>query len=159
MRIPARTPAAVAAPALAVLLLAGCTPTVPMTAAPDAKNVACAEVVVQLPDQVAELDQRKTDAQGTSAWGQPTAVQLRCGVPVPDPTSTLTCYTVDGIDWLVNPLEDEVFAFVTYGRDPAVEVVVDSKTVGGLPALTDLAFAVGVIPADRGCVDPVDTLQ
>jgi hypothetical protein len=86
-------------------------------------------------------------------------VLLHCGVPVPDPTSTLTCVTVDGIDWLRDPADDPKFAFITYGRDPAIEVIVDSEAVGGGTALTDLSLAVSIIPATRACISPEETLS
>lgn len=147
-----------AALAVTALALTGCTPIVAMTPADDAKNIGCAEIVVRLPELVAGLEQRKTDAQGTGAWGEPTGVLLWCGVPVPDPTATLTCYTIDGVDWLVDPKDDPRFVFTTYGRDPAISVAVDNELAGGRAALTDLAGVVKLIPADRACVDPEDTL-
>ena len=91
-----------AALGLAVLSLAGCSAVVALTPAEDAKNTACAEVVVRLPDLVAGLDIRKTNAQGTGAWGEPTAVFLRCGVAVPEPTATLPCGTIEDVDWLID---------------------------------------------------------
>lgn len=170
----ARVPALVAG-AVGVAMaatLTGCVPTVPLSPADDAKNAGCADVVVRLPDRVAGLEKRTTDAQGTGAWGDPAAVILRCGVPVPAPTSTLTCYTVSGIDWLIDPQEADpqdadqkpdsaariTYIFTTYGRDPATEVIVDDELASGQAALSDLAIAVGSIPADRGCVSPQDTL-
>jgi hypothetical protein len=143
---------ALAAVAVAVVgLLAGCTPTVALTPAASATSAKCASVVVLLPDTVSTLPQRQTDAQGTGAWGEPPDILLHCGVPVPDPTATLPCYTVDGIDWLYNDAKAPVFTFTTYGRNPAVSVTINSKDVkaDGNQALNDLAIAVAAIPASK----------
>ncbi|PRY69879.1 uncharacterized protein DUF3515 [Glaciihabitans tibetensis] len=148
--------------ALAVLalgLLTGCSQTVPLTPATDAANPECAEVTTRLPEYVAELGQRDTNAQATSAWGSPADVLLYCGVAVPDPTASLTCVTVDGIDWLRDPEDDPNFTFITYGRDPAIAVVVNSENVSGSTALTDLSAAVSIIPSERACVTPDEILE
>jgi hypothetical protein len=142
-----------------VATLAGCTPTVVLDPAADAVNARCASVIVNLPESVADLSIRETNAQATSAWGNPAAVLLRCGVPVPDPTSTLQCVTVDGIDWLRDPSDDPSFVFTTYGRDPATEVIVDSTRTSGLAVLTDLSSAIAAVPPSGQCVDPLDTTE
>ena len=104
-----------------LLLLAGCTPIVALDPADDAENPACAAVIVQLPDTVDDLASRETDAQGTAAWGDPATVRLYCGVPTPDPTSLLRCYTIGGVDWLIDDSDDPNAFAVTYGRTPAVQ--------------------------------------
>jgi hypothetical protein len=144
---------------LALGLLTGCAQSVALTPAKDAANPECAEVITRLPESVADLLQRDTNAQATSAWGSPADVLLYCGVAVPDPTASLTCVTVDGIDWLRDPEDDPSFTFITYGRDPAIAVVVNSETVSGGNALTDLSNAVGIIPAERACVTPDEILE
>ena len=148
---------------LAAGLLSGCSgATVNLTpAAHDATNPLCANVVVQLPSTVSTLGQRITDTQGTGAWGTPANILLKCGVPVPDPTSALPCVTVNGIDWLRKADKDEVFVFTTYGRDPAVAVTINSKDVkaDGNQALTDLSLAVSQIPSKHRCVAPEEILQ
>jgi len=136
------------------LLLCGCTPTVALEPATDAINPICASVVVRLPDTVAGLSARTTNAQGTGAWGSPTSVIVRCGVPSPAPTAALPCVTVEGIDWLRDDTGDPNFVFTTYGRDPAVEVIINGDAVSGLDALTDLALAVGQLPVEGTCVVP-----
>ena len=149
------TRAALIAPLLLLLvLLAGCTPVVVLDAADDAADPACASMMVRLPETVGGLTARETDAQATAAWGQPEHILLRCGVPSPAPTATLPCITVDGIDWLRDDAGDPNFVFTTYGRTPAVEVIIDSDGVSGFEALKDLASAVNEIPADRACVTP-----
>jgi hypothetical protein len=148
--------------ALAVLalgLLTGCAQSVALTPAADATNPECAAVITRLPESVAELEERNTNAQATGAWGSPADVLLYCGVPVPDPTATLSCVTVDGIDWLRDPADDPSFTFTTYGRDPAISVVINSEAVSGGTALTDLATAISIIPAERACVTPDEILE
>jgi hypothetical protein len=133
------------------LLLAGCTQAVAFDAAPEARDPDCAAVVVRLPDTVAELAERETNAQGTGAWGQPASVLLRCGVEPPGPT-TDRCVSVDGIDWVIDESDAPNYLFTTYGRTPAVEVLVDNDVVSGSTAIADLSAAVSAIPAEGGCV-------
>jgi hypothetical protein len=147
------------APTLAVLLLAGCTPIVALKPAADAVNPDCAKVIVALPETVADLPSRETDAQATAAWGNPTGVILRCGVPAPAPTATLPCITVQGVDWLRDGSNDPNFVFTTYGREPAVEVILNGTQVSGLATLTDLSAAVAKTPASRQCISPEDTTK
>jgi hypothetical protein len=154
-----RTSGALSAAALAVLLapaLSGCAGTVTMEPAPDANNPACATVTVSLPDQLAGLQPRETNAQATKAWGDPTSVRLRCGVPVPGPTAEFPCITVDGVDWLRDAADEPVTVFTTYGRDPAVQVIIDGAVVGGEPVLSGIAGAVSQLPVERQCVDVTD---
>lgn len=143
----------------ATLLLGGCSPTVALQPADDAINTVCAQVVVGLPETVAGLEQRKTDAQGTSAWGEPTAIILRCGVTVPPPTAEYVCYTIDGVDWLRNEEEAPNYIFTTYGRDPAVEVIVNGDVASGADALKDLSFAVSVTPKEGECLAAEDVFD
>ncbi|MBX3094366.1 MAG: DUF3515 domain-containing protein [Cryobacterium sp.] len=149
---------AAAVAALTLLALTGCTPTVTLEPAADATNPECAEVIVWLPDTVDDKEYRYTDAQGTGAWGEPAAVLLRCGVPVPGP-STLPCVTLRGVDWLRDDSDAPVYIFTTYGREPAVEVIVDSTVASGTNALVDLANSVGRLPKVTECVDPEDVFE
>ena len=143
--------------AAVVLGLTACAPIVPLNAADDAGNPACAEVIVRLPDAIDDNVKRETDAQGTGAWGNPATVLLRCGVAVPGP-STLLCVTLKGIDWLRDDSNAPNYVFTTYGRDPAVEVIVDGDKASGTNALVELSNAVGSIPATRACTNPDDVL-
>ncbi len=154
-----RTTTGMALCAIVVVTLSGCSAAVTLDPAADAVNPKCADVVVNLPEAVGGLASRETNAQGAGAWGNPANVLLRCGVPVPDPTSALQCYTVEGIDWLVDASGDPNYVFTTYGRDPAVQVIVDNNKVSGLSALTDLGSAVGRISATGTCLSPQDTLK
>jgi hypothetical protein len=145
-----------AAVALALLvvtpLLAACSPTVSLTPEPGANTVACAGVIARLPTSLGGLTMRETNAQGTGAWGSPSAVLLRCGIPTPD-RSTLQCYTFGKVDYLVQQKgaggKDGVFT--TYGRTPGVQVVIDTDRVSP-SVLRDLSTAIGTIPATRKCL-------
>lgn len=124
-----------------LVTLTGCAGPVVMTAAPMAKDARCAEVSVRLPATSAALGRRDTNAQATGAWGTPAAILLWCGVAEPTPT-TDPCVTVEGIDWIVDASDAPRYRFTTFGRRPAVSVVVDSGRVSGSSALSDLASAV-----------------
>ncbi|ANJ26709.1 DUF3515 family protein [Agromyces aureus] len=130
--------------------LTGCTPIVSMQPAPEAIDTSCAELSVRLPDEVAEQPQRETDAQGSGAWGDPASVLLRCGVPPLGPT-TDRCVSVDGIDWVIDESDAPRYLFTTYGRTPAVEVLVDNDVVSGTTVISDLSQAVSIIPSDGAC--------
>ncbi|MGX5679850.1 DUF3515 family protein [Schumannella luteola] len=136
------------------LLLAGCSPTVALEPADDAANPLCAEVSVRLPEAIGELASRETNAQATGAWGEPTAVILRCGVPSPAPTAELPCITVEGVDWLRDDSDDPNFVFTTYGREPAVEVIINGEEASGLEVLTALGDAVSRLPSSGACIVP-----
>jgi hypothetical protein len=142
---------AAALPVVAVAFLAGCTQAVAFDAADSASDPDCAAVVVRLPDTVADLAQRETNAQGTGAWGDPASVLLRCGVEPLGPT-TDRCVSVDGVDWVIDESDAPNYLFTTYGRTPAVEVLVDNDVVSGTTAIADLSRAVSAIPAEGGCV-------
>ena len=105
---------------------------------------------MRLPDTVAEMSKRVTDAQATGAWGNPTAVILRCGLPAVE-VSTLPCVTASGVDWLVDDSKKPSYRFITFGRKPATEVIVDSNKVAGVTALSDLSAAIQSIEATKHC--------
>ena len=130
--------------------LSACSATVVLDAAPDANNPACAEVTVRLPDTVGELPKRGTNAQATGAWGNPAGVILRCGLPAVD-VSKLTCVTAGGVDWLVDDSASPKYRFISFGRKPATEVIVDSSAISGVSALEALGPAVSNIPATKTC--------
>ena len=96
-RPPRRSLAAVLA--VGTLVLTGCADALVVDAAEDAANPDCALPILLMPDQIGDLEQRTTSSQGTTAWGEPASVIVRCGVPEPAPT-TDPCVTVDGVDWV-----------------------------------------------------------
>lgn len=148
---------------VALLLgLAACAPTVALRPAEDAASPDCAPVSVRLPDEIGDLPGRETNAQATGAWGDPVAVILHCGVEIPSPTAELPCYTIDGVDWLVDPADAPNYVFTTYGRDPAVSVVVDNEIASGRTVIEALSSAVSWLPSNgRACisVEDADLLQ
>lgn len=142
------------AAAVVALNLAGCTATVSLDAAPDSNNPACAAVSVRLPSDVDGNKQRDTNAQATGAWGTPVRVILRCGLPEVR-ASTLLCTTIGGVDWLVDPSQAPSYRFITFGRKPATEVIVDYKHASGVSSIDALSQAVAEgTKVDRLCVDP-----
>jgi hypothetical protein len=137
---------ALALPAVAgCLLLAGCSPIVTMTpAAPQATSPACAGVIVRLPGQLLADAKRETDTQGTAAWGEPVRISLRCGVTATAPSSQ--CVTFDKVDWKVRSVpagRPEQYVLTTYGRSPAVQVVLDAGLPSDqvMPAISDAVSA------------------
>ncbi len=136
-----------------LFLLSGCAATVNLEAAEDANNPACAEVSVRYPDQIGDLAQRWTNAQATTAYGEPAAILVRCGLE-PVFVSTLPCVTASSVDWLVDDSSAPNFRFISFGRTPAVEVIVDSEIASGVSALDGLAQAVSKLPADAFCSEP-----
>lgn len=152
MRI-SRVVVAAAAAASLVASLAGCSAIVPLQAADDSNNPGCADVIVRLPENVAGQERRETNAQATGAWGSPTTVLLYCGVEVPS-ASTQRCIQIDGIYWLVDDSRKPSYVLRSYGREPAIDVVVDTRQTGTTPALMDLSRAVSwTTPNGHACTD------
>jgi hypothetical protein len=139
--------------------LVGCSQAVPMQPAAGANDPACAQVTVHLPEVVDDgQGRRETDAQATGAWGSPTSVLLHCGIETPA-VSDLPCYDIQGVDWLVDqdPDDAETSILTTYGREPGVQVIVDTTKANGGNVLRDLADAVGYLPNDgKKCVGAGD---
>lgn len=141
--------------------LSGCATTVHLEPADDANNPMCADVTVGLNNasSIADLDRRWTDAQATAAWGEPgddAAILLRCGVDVPAPTADLQCVTLEGVDWLVDPSETPYVRLTTYGRDPAVQLYINTTAVSSNDVISSrgLVGAITSIPADGKCTAP-----
>lgn len=132
------------------LVVSSCSATVTLDAAPEANDPACAEVIVRLPDSIGDLAKRTTNAQSTGAWGNPASVILRCGLPAVT-ASQLTCVTANDIDWLVDESNKPNYRFITFGRSPATEVIVDATAIAGVTAVESLAGAVQNIPATKRC--------
>ena len=142
---------------LAAVLVAGCTPVANVDAAPDAANPDCAAVMVALPGEMAGYELRDTDSQSTAAWGNPSKAIVRCGVPVPGPT-TDPCAEVNGIDWVLRE-GDDTWTATTYGREPAVEVVFNPNEIASSTVLVQLENAVSKIGQTSQCLSPADTLE
>ncbi|MFC4555614.1 DUF3515 family protein [Georgenia faecalis] len=155
----------------AVALLAACAPAVSVPAAPDAADPVCGQVLQDLPEVLGGGERRSITSQATAAWGDP-PITLRCGVEPPGPTVD-RCLTVEAdgsaVDWIALEGDDPTlpehaqqgqgsWAFVTYGRVPAIEVVVPVERAGDQPTavLVELARAVEHAPAQDHCVGVTD---
>ena len=105
---------------------------------PMADDPACQAVGRLWPTEIAGRDTRDTDPASTaaSAWGDPPVI-ARCGLPALGPT-TDQCISIDGIDWVAQDLSDGT-RLTTFGRDPAIEVLVP-EAVGQAPLVLP-AFA------------------
>lgn len=129
----------------ATLALAGCSTTVSLTPADDANNPHCADVMVRLPASVSTVDRVWTDAQATASWGTPSAVIFACGVAVPGPTD-LKCISFQGVDWIVDPGKKDTYTVTTFGRKPAVQLLIDSRKVDSNAVINSIS---GVIKIAR----------
>ena len=137
---------------LLIPLLSACAATVNLEPAAMANDPACAEVSVRYPSSIGELPKRLTNAQATSAWGEPAAIITRCGLEMVE-VSTLSCVSAGGVDWLVDDSQAPNYRFISFARNPAVEVIVDSNMASGVSALEALATAVSKIPATKACTE------
>jgi len=144
--------------AASALALAGCAPTVSLDPAADSNSPGCAEISVRLPDTVADKAERQTDAQATGAWGDPTAVILRCGVP-PIGATTKPCVNVNGVDWvLMTDPAAKTIVYQTFGRTPATEVIIDHVSgVSDSSVLPEFASAVSTVKQTQKCLSTLDT--
>lgn len=120
-------------------MLGACSAPVPVGEPDDADAPACAQI--RWPQTVSEHGRVITEPRGSwvAAWGDP-AIIARCGIPALEPTA-LECVEVDGIDWIMRELDGGT-AMVTYGTDPALEVLVPDAYGPGpllLPAFTEVA--------------------
>lgn len=134
-----------AAALAATVLLVGCgADAVSVTPAPNHANPLCAKVARHWPTTVSgEKKRAVSTADGTeAAWGDP-AIIARCGVPSPGPNTD--CVNVSGVDWVLNELSDGV-SLVTFGRDPAIQVLVPKHYDSGAFVLGAFGAAASQIP-------------
>ncbi|PFG31549.1 DUF3515 family protein [Paramicrobacterium agarici] len=150
----ARAASAAVLACASALSLTACAGAVAMDPAPHSNDPACAAVTVRLPDAIGTFEKRQTTAQATGAWGDPASILLHCGVEPVGPT-TMPCFSVNGVDWVRDDSDDPVFRFTTYGRTPAVEVIIDNREASG-SALLDLSPAVSVTEATSKCLNAED---
>ncbi|MCH8559456.1 DUF3515 domain-containing protein [Nesterenkonia sp. LB17] len=131
-------------------LISGCASTATVEAAPDAANPDCADVMLMVPEVLGDHELRPTTSQGTAVWGDPSQVVMRCGVVPPGPSAE-HCVGADGVDWLALEEDEQTWRLVTYGRDPAVEVLLNLDEVGSSTAMLGLAPAVQQVEQTRAC--------
>lgn len=131
---------AVALGATAVVMLSGCSSAVEIEPTSQAKSGVCRDVTSAWPADVGDHARREvSDASAGAAYGDP-AIIARCGVPALEPT-TEDCIEVDGMGWVAQKLSDGT-RFTTFGRDPAIEVLIPSDYAPEpllLPAFTSAA--------------------
>lgn len=144
---------AVAAGALVGAALTACSRgEIAVAPAPMAADPACARVVEGLPEDLAGVIRQPipAEAEGSAAaWGNP-AIVARCGVN-PPPPSTDACLAVDDVDWVVQELSDGA-AFTTYGRSPALEVLVPATYGQGASVVAQLGDVARELPSTgRSC--------
>lgn len=143
--------------AVALVGLVSCTSsTASVESAPNAHDPVCAEVMLSLPEVVGEFEQRPTSSQGTSVWGEPSAVVLRCGVTPVGPTEH-PCVSPAGVDWVWIEHEDHT-QLITFGREPAVELLLDQEHINESTMMNvqaALSEPVSQIEQTRECL-PVD---
>lgn len=144
--------------ALLAPVLAACTPALTVDPAPNAHDPACADVMLRMPDEIDGTPDRDTSSQGTEAWGDPAIAIARCGMEPPAPT-TDRCVTVDGVDWISTEEAADSWTFVTYGRTPAVEVILDPQKVSGATVLSSVSPAVALLEETSACVGAHDAEQ
>lgn len=113
--------------ALLVLPLAGCERAVEASVPDRADTAACTAASRHWPSTVGGEESRdvSVDSPAVRAWGDP-AVIARCGLSSPGPT-TDDCIDVSGVDWVAHHLDGGGMAFVTYGRSPAIEVLIPKE--------------------------------
>lgn len=56
--------------------------------------------------------------------------------------SAQRCIEVGGVDWLEVAQEEDVWTFISYGRSPATEIVIDTTAVSTVTALEAVSGAV-----------------
>ena len=154
------------------LAVCGCTRPVTVEAAEFAPDPVCGQVILALPNQLGGLGQVPTTSQATVAWGSGEII-LRCGVAPPPPTDERCISVTSGagvtIDWIEPAPDSELipahadveggaWTFITYGRVPAIEVVIATASAVESPAdiLNALSLPVDRAPAERFCVGPTD---
>ncbi|WP_411081606.1 DUF3515 family protein [Streptomyces sp. cmx-18-6] len=150
---------AVAVGALTAGVLVSCgadSPGEGVASAPNASDPACEKAAARYPDRLGGEELTFTDRPGVAVWGE-NAIVLRCGVELPLPT-TDPCANVEGVNWVFREerSKDDSKVIVTYGRDPAVEVVVSDEVVAVDDVLIELSTLVEPIKAYRECVGADD---
>lgn len=118
---------------------------------PFAPDPACARLADRYPGRLGGSTRDRVTFEGLAVWGHG-AVELRCGVNPPAPT-TQACVSVDGVDWVWR----ETAAggrkkLVTYGRSPAVEVSIAGSVSSPDAVLVDLSRLVAPIREGDKCL-------
>jgi hypothetical protein len=113
--------------------------------------------MLALPDVIGtDLRQAQTTSQATTAWGMGgAAVTLRCGVDQPGPSADCQRFETrrGTVDWIVESNDEGTWRFTTYGREPAVEVVVPPTITAdhSTSFIVDLSEAVALTEQTKAC--------
>lgn len=149
---------------LALAPLAGCAAATYAPPGPDAALPVCGDVVAYAPQELLGLGRTEPASQGTVVWGRGgEQIVLRCGVepPAPNPDGCTRIEDPQGnlTDWLIRPNDDGGWLFTTYGREPAIDVLVAEGVGGDQPsaALLELSSTVNRIEPTAWCVSLDDT--
>lgn len=140
----------------AVLTVSACGPAaVVVSPAPHAHDPICADVILDLPAELAGLKKAPTTAQAARAFvGDGVAIVVQCGL-APPPPNTEHCMTMEtgsfSVDWLSLPADDGSWTFITYGRDPAVQITVPPDVSFTDTELAAVSQAVSRIEAVTTC--------
>ncbi|MFF4499634.1 DUF3515 family protein [Streptomyces sp. NPDC001401] len=94
----------------------------------------CHRIADSAPASLGGFSRRDGSLPGVAVWGDQDII-LRCGVTPPGLTGN-PCFAVDGVDWVYDEAQSTHGrkVVVTYGRNPATQVVFDS------PGQTDAAL-------------------
>ncbi|MEO8518285.1 MAG: DUF3515 family protein [Dermatophilaceae bacterium] len=138
--------------AFLVLATAACSSSIEVVDPAGAGSASCRAAAVHWPETVGGQSSRPTSSSSDAvrAWGDP-AIIARCGLAAIGPT-TDQCISVSGIDWVAHPLTDGV-RFTTYGRSPAIEILVPSAYKPEPLLLPAFGAAASAIPqGERHCL-------
>ena len=127
--------------------LVGCS-SIEVTVPAGGGSAACRSAATHWPKTVGGHSLRATSSSSSAvrAWGEPPII-ARCGLPAIGPT-TDPCLDVSGIDWVAHQLSDGV-RFTTYGRSPAIEILVPSAYQPEPLLLPAFRAAASAIPAGQ----------
>jgi hypothetical protein len=127
--------------AVAVALLAACSPSeIPSADPPASDQAACRTLVAALPDTI-DGEDNSGRSEYAASWGDPRIV-MRCGVATPaayEQTSELI--VINDVSWLPEE-QQRGYVFTAVGRTPQVEVYVPDAHQPEVNPLVDLAAPV-----------------
>lgn len=138
---------------LTALALTACSDSVRVEPFAESDSEACRAAAEQWPPLLLGGERRVVAVQsaGVAAWGDP-AIIVRCGAssPVAGPDEPLNCLDVNGVDWIAVPFDDGT-AFVSYGRVPALEVLVPREYAPESAVLPALAASAASLESFQEC--------